>query len=81
MQNPNNNIMKLIEFEQTIVSGVNDQGQTMSENFIAKELTKILKSLGRQEDRLRLLAMYLLCYSIPDPDFKIVLSLVEGKEE
>jgi len=47
MQNPNNNIMKLIEFEQTIISGVNDQGQTMSENFIAKELTKILKSLGR----------------------------------
>ena len=53
----------------------------MNDNFIAKELTKILKSLARYEDRLRLLGIYLMCYSIPDSDFKTILSLVDNKEE
>jgi len=53
----------------------------MNDNFIAKELTKLLKSLGRSEDRLRLLGIYLMCYSIPEADFKTVLSLVDTKEE
>eukprot|EP00347_Sterkiella_histriomuscorum_P013160 403365781 len=81
MQNPKMNIMKLIEFEQSIISGVSDQGQTLSENFIAKELTKIIKILGRAEDKLRILSIYLLCYALPDADFKTVLSLVETQEE
>ena len=32
-------------------------------------------------DRLRLLAIYLLCYGLPDSDFKTVSKLVETKEE
>ena len=47
MQNPQHNIMKLIEFEQTILSGVNDQGQSVSDSTIAKELSKVVKTLGR----------------------------------
>ena len=47
MQNPAFNLMKLTEFEQSIISGVNDQGAPLGENTIAKELTKVLKTLGR----------------------------------
>ena len=49
--------------------------------FIAKELTKIVKTMGRAEDRLRILSIYLMCYALPEPDFKTVLKLVETKEE
>ena len=73
--------MKLIEFEQIIMSGVNDQGQPVSETQIAKELTKVLKTLGRPLDKLRLLSVYLMCYGLPESDFKTVLKLVETKEE
>ena len=81
MQNPKYNIMRLIEFEQTMISGVNDQGQQVQDNFMTKELTKLLKTLGRTEDKLRLVSMYLLCYSLPNADFRTVLSLVDTKEE
>ena len=40
-----------------------------------------MKTLGRTEDKLRLLCIYLLCYTLPDADFKTVLKLVETKEE
>lgn len=53
----------------------------MSDNFIAKELTKLLKTMSRAEDRLRILCIYLLCYSLPNADFKTVLSLVDTREE
>lgn len=81
MQNPKYNVMKLIEFEQTIISGVNDQGQPISETTIAKELTRVIKTLGRQQDKVRLLCIYLLCYTLPDPDFNTVVKLVETKEQ
>lgn len=81
MQNPKYNIMKLIEFEQTIISGVNDQGQKMTDNFITKELMNILKTLGRAEDKLRILSVYLLCYALPEADFKTVLKLMDTKEQ
>lgn len=73
--------MKLIEFEQSIISGLDDQGNAMSDNMVAKELTKLVKVLGRSEDKLRLLSIYLLCYSLPDADFKTLCSLVETPEE
>ena len=73
--------MKLIEFEQTIISGVNDKGQPATETAVAKELTKLLKTLGRPVDKLRLLCIYLLCYGLPDSDFKTISKLVETKEE
>lgn len=73
--------MKLIEFEQTIISGVNDQGQDVSETFVAKELLKVLKTLGRPQDKIRLLSIYLLCYALPDSDFKTVIKIVDTKEE
>ena len=54
----------------------------MSENVVTKELMKVLKTLGREEDKLRLLCIYLLCYSLPDADFKTVIkSMVSRKEE
>ena len=81
MANANYNIMKLIEFEQTIISGVNDKGQVASETQVAKELTKVLKTLGRPTDKLRLLSIYLMCYGLPDSDFKTISKLVETKEE
>lgn len=58
MQDPKFNVMDLVEFEQTIISGVNAQGKPVTDTFVAKELTKILKTLGRPQDKLRLLGMY-----------------------
>ena len=81
MANPAYNIMKLIEFEQTVISGVNDKGEPASETLVAKELTKTLRTLERPQDRLRLLGIYILCYGLPDSDFKTISNLIEGKEE
>ena len=84
MQNPDNNIMKLIEFEQTVISGVNDQGSEISVNTVTKELLKLVEKLGkvgRAEDRLRILCIYLLCYSLPNGDFNTVFSLAQNKDE
>jgi len=47
MASPEFNIMKLIEFEQTLISGVNDKGTPITEMAAAKDLTKVLKTLGR----------------------------------
>ena len=72
MANPRFNIMKLIEFEQTVISGLNDKGDPSQDNQVAKELTKLLKTLERPIDRLRLLSIYVLCYGLPDSDFKTI---------
>jgi hypothetical protein len=53
----------------------------VSDSTIAKELSKVIKSLGRPQDKLRLLCIYLLCYALPDSDFRTVQSLMNGKEE
>lgn len=70
MASPDFNIMKLIEFEQTLISGVNDKGTPITEMAAAKDLTKVLKTLGRPQDKLRLLGVFLMCYGLPDADFK-----------
>lgn len=41
------NVMKLIEFEQSLISGVNERGEPEQEMKLAKELTKLVKTLKR----------------------------------
>jgi len=65
MQNQQFNIMRLIELEQTMISGIDDKLASQSENAISKDLNKTIKKLGRSEDILRALAIYLACYAIP----------------
>jgi len=72
MANPRFNIMKLIEFEQTVISGLSDKGDPSQDTQVAKDLTKLLKTLERPIDRLRLLSIYVLCYGLPDSDFKTI---------
>lgn len=81
MQNPEYNIMRLIELEQTIISGVNDKSTALNEGAMSKELTKTIKKIGRPIDIVRLLAIYLNCYAVPKADFKSILSLVNSDEE
>lgn len=70
------NVMQLIELEQTIISGVNEDGAPISEHTITKNLNKMVKTLGRPEDRMRLLAIYICCYNLPKQDFKTVMGLL-----
>lgn len=81
MASPDLNIMKLIELEQTFISGVNDKGTPITETAAAKDLTKVLKTLGRPQDKLRLLGIFLMCYGLPDADFKALQKMVPKKEE
>ena len=81
MASPEFNIMKLIELEQTLISGVNDKGTPITETAAAKDLTKVLKTLGRPQDKLRLIGIFLMCYGLPDADFKALQKMVPKREE
>ena len=73
--------MRLVELEQTIISGVNESGVTVNEAAIGKGIMKILRVLKRPEDILRLLAIYMVCYALPDSDYKTCLKIVTSQEE
>lgn len=81
MNNDTFNAMELIELEQSIISGVNSNGQPVSENNIAKDLTKMVKTLQRSEDIVRLLIIYLNCYALPDKDLKTIYKLVKTDQD
>lgn len=69
--------MRLIELEQTIISGVDENGNSAKESDISKQILKVIKSLKRHEDILRLLSLYVCCYTLPDADFKTILKMVD----
>ena len=73
--------MRMAELEQTIISGLNDAGKEAQEGTIGKELVKIIKQLGNPHDILRLLAIYISTYSLPEVDFNTCLRLLDSKEE
>jgi hypothetical protein len=59
------------------LSGVNEEGTPINENTITKNLNKMVKRLGRPEDKFRLLAIYLYCYNLPKPDFTTIVGMLE----
>jgi len=75
------NVIPLIEFEQTILSGVNDKGVEVGDATVSRELLNIVRDLGRPQDRLRLLCIYVLCYQISDSDFKSLKKKLETDNE
>ena len=81
MANKDNHIMRLIEMEQTIISGVNEQLTPVNEGTISTNLLKTVKKVARPEDLLRLLAIYINCYTLPKADYKSLLSLVNSDED
>ncbi len=67
-QNEEYNILRLIELEQTIISGVDHEATPILEGAIAKQVRQTAKRCGRPMDVVRLLAIYLNCYAIPKAD-------------
>ena len=75
------NIIPLIEFEQTILSGVNDKGIEVSDATVSRELLNIIRDIGRSVDKLRLLCLYVLSYQISESDFKSLKKKLETDNE
>lgn len=73
--------MSLIELEQTIISGVDDSMKEASEKKILKGLLKMIRKLSRKEDIIRLLGIYISCYSLPKQEFREILKIVDNEEE
>ena len=73
MSSKSKNILRLIELEQAIISGVKDTGEEINDKFLKKEMPKLLRKLGRKEDVLRLLGIYFSCYSVPKTEFNQIL--------
>ena len=69
MKNEEFNLMPLIELEQTIISGISEDFKQVQAEQVSKYVIKQANKLGRNEDVLRLLGIYLNCYSLPKRDY------------
>ena len=64
-----------------IISGVNDNGQEVTNKQIIKEINSLYQEL-QPEDHARLIMIYLACYEIPDKDAQSLMStLGHGHQE
>lgn len=68
-------LIKLIQVEQTIISGLDSSGNEVTNKAILKEINDIYKEL-EVEDHLRLLMIYFACYEVPEKDMQTLLSTI-----
>jgi len=74
-------IQEIIELEQTIISGVDDEGKPISDTSIVSQLQKMLKSKTvRNSDLLRLVIIFVGCYELTDQDWNVITKLFKESE-
>lgn len=72
------NLRKLIALEQDIITGLDSKGQKVNNTNLVKEISQINKQL-KEEDYVRLLMIYFVCYELNKKDKDTLMKSVENE--